>query len=154
MPAPSLANFCSPNETGSKALIDAFFILLNPRSVDHLVDQTFMAPLLPITAIFLLFRPVNQNRHACVVNARRGDTAENDPFESTARVRCHGQDRVLHAIHVTAYRVPSFAVEHVPARLDFILFLDFGGFALQVGGFEERHLTAGRPFPSVKLGPA
>ena len=28
-------------------------------------------------------------------------------------------------------------MEHIPARLDVILSLDFGGFALQVGGFED-----------------
>ena len=72
-----------------------------------------------------------------MANTRGGDTAENDPFESAARVRRHCQGGVLHAIHVSAYRVPGFAVEHIPARLDFVLFLDVSGLALKVRGFED-----------------
>src|SRR5262249_15935352 len=60
----------------------------------------------------LMFRPVNQHRHSSLANSRCSDTAEEGPFDSTASVGCHCEQSILHSVHIAAYCVTSFAVEH------------------------------------------
>ena len=81
--------------------------------------------------------PVNQHRHTGLTNARCSDTAEKNPFESTASVGRHGDESIFHSVHITAYRITSFAVKHVPVRLDLVPFLDFSSLSLKVRGFED-----------------
>src|SRR5262249_6526276 len=97
----------------------------------------------------LMLRPVNQHRNPSFANARGSDIAEDDSFEPAARVRRHGQGGILHAIHVSAYRVTSFAVKHVPARLNLITFLDLSSHCLKVRRFEH---VAQRYVGSLRLG--